>query len=74
MKDISCCFTGHRKIEEQDESTIKNNLTNQIKTLISFGVKIFYCGGALGFDTLAAICVLEQKDFYHVHQQESFSC
>jgi len=61
LKSISCCFSGHRQIRPQDEDTIKARLSSQIASLISHGITRFYCGGALGFDTLAAICVLEQK-------------
>lgn len=65
LKNISCCFTGHRQIEAEDEVTIKNKLLTHLQRLIELGVKCFYCGGALGFDTLAAICVLEKKKIYN---------
>lgn len=64
LRNISCCFTGHRKINAQDEENIKARLTEQIKRLIGFGVKRFICGGAIGFDMLAEICILEQKKLY----------
>lgn len=64
MRDISCCFTGHRHINPKEEYTLKEALKGQIERLIEHGVTHFYCGGALGFDTLAAICILELKQMY----------
>lgn len=61
MKEISCCFTGHRQIEPADEPTLKAALKEQAVSLIERDVTQFYCGGALGFDTLAAACILELK-------------
>ena len=57
----SCCFTGHRQIAPADEPTLKAALKEQAIRLIGHGVTHFYCGGALGFDTLAAACILELK-------------
>lgn len=59
LKNISCCFTGHRNILPADEPKLKSELTAQIEKMILHGVIYFYCGGAVGFDTLAAACILE---------------
>lgn len=64
--DISkaCCFTGHRSVSATTEE-IKKRVLCEIETLINDkGVVNFYAGGALGFDTLAAQCVLELKGKY----------
>lgn len=59
----SCCFTGHRVISGDDD--IRGRLVCEVETLVnSFGVRTFYAGGALGFDTLAAECVLGLKGRY----------
>jgi len=61
--DQSCCFTGHRIVERADD--IENRLFCEVETLInSKGVNTFWAGGALGFDTLAAECVLALKGKY----------
>lgn len=60
-KNRTCCFTGHRNIPEQDISKIKKNLEIEIEKLISKGVCFFGSGGAIGFDTLAALTVLKLK-------------
>ena len=64
MKNISCCFTGHRKIELCDREIISKILKEEIVNCINNGITRFYAGGALGFDTLAAEAVLEVKKDY----------
>lgn len=57
-KEKTLFFTGHREISKSDCKALK-------ETLISFidkGYKYFISGGALGFDTIAAECVLELKN------------
>ena len=61
IKEKSCCFTGHRKIRKNELSLVQLRLKEIITQLIQTNVTIFICGGALGFDTLAALEVLEQK-------------
>lgn len=59
-----CCFTGHRVLTETERS-IENRLAAALETLINAkGVDTFYAGGAVGFDTLAAMCVLRLKSKY----------
>lgn len=57
-KEFTCCFTGHRDLGTDFK---KESLKNAIENLIQRGVKIFIAGGALGFDTEAALEVLRQK-------------
>lgn len=60
----SCCFTGHRTAAATADE-VKKRLVCEIETLITTkGVTYFYAGGALGFDTLAADCVLVLKNKY----------
>ncbi len=60
----SCCFTGHR-VMPKDDVDIEKRLVCEVETLINgFGVTNFYAGGALGFDTLAAECVIRLKSKY----------
>lgn len=56
-----CCFTGHRNILPEDAARLRERLDHVISVLISKGVKTFRCGGAIGFDTLAALIILEKK-------------
>lgn len=57
----TCCFTGHRAIPAEQYEPLKERLTDTIKSLIAEGVLYYGAGGALGFDTLAAQCIIEQR-------------
>lgn len=59
-----CCFTGHRKIAYDSMAVIPQILDSVTEKLIANGVTDFRVGGALGFDTVAALKVLEKKDKY----------
>lgn len=60
----TCCFTGHRKIPQEQYDAIASRLQNEIVNLIEQGYCYFGAGGALGFDTMAARAVLELKKVY----------
>lgn len=57
----SCCFTGHRKIDQSKLHTLVERMYLEIGYLSEHGIENFYTGGALGFDTLAALAVLRCK-------------
>lgn len=59
-----CCFTGHRNLPTQEVGQIRLSLLETIESLVQKGVTEFRAGGALGFDTLAALSVLEVKERY----------
>ncbi len=58
-KRVSCSFTGHRNLLKSDKMRIFPSLKSTILYLVSQGVKEFHTGGALGFDTIAALAVLD---------------
>ena len=60
----TCMFTGHRKICSRDVKLLPAWLDEQIESLIEQGYTDFCAGGAMGFDTLAALKVLEKKEKY----------
>lgn len=64
MKKYTCCFTGHRKITPEQKKIVARRLYCILENLISEGVTQFMAGGALGFDTMAAQCVLSIKEKY----------
>ncbi|MBR2411421.1 MAG: DUF1273 family protein [Clostridia bacterium] len=67
MTESSCFFTGHRNIPVGELPALKEKLYNTVKKLISDGITDFYAGGAVGFDTLAAITVLKlRKEYSHI--------
>lgn len=57
----TCCFTGHRQISHGELETIKKQTEAKVSELINNGVDTFMAGGALGFDTVAALTVLKLK-------------
>ena len=60
----NCSFTGHRKIPAYEREALEKQLESVVRRLISKGVRNFYTGGALGFDTMAALCILKLKKEY----------
>lgn len=56
-----CCFTGHRNICGEHVSRLADVLGRTVDNLISAGVTVFRTGGAVGFDTVAALTVIEKK-------------
>ena len=61
----SACFTGHRNL---GSDLNRGRLVRCIEKAVSKGCDTFICGGALGFDMLAARTVLELKNI-HPHIQ-----
>ncbi len=60
-----CCFTGHRELSLRDSAEIENKLKAMLVHLIEDeGVTDFRAGGAIGFDTIAALTVLKLRESY----------
>lgn len=57
----ACCFTGHRILSAHEEARILAKLDSILLPLIEREVRVFWLGGALGFDTLAAEHLLKLK-------------
>lgn len=57
-----CCFTGHREINPNHIEPLSALLDRALSTLIKSGVVTYRTGGAIGFDTMAALKVLERKE------------
>ena len=56
----TACFTGHREMN-MPVGEIRRRLSALLDILISRGVLYYGCGGAWGFDFLAAEAVIEKK-------------
>lgn len=61
-QERTCCFTGHRMIDAELLPQLNHDLTQVLKRLWADGYRSFWCGGALGFDTLAARAVMCLRD------------
>lgn len=56
------CFTGHRVLSRGEREKLSRLLETMLRNLIvNYGAHTFIAGGALGFDTVAAECVLRLK-------------
>ncbi|MDR0914104.1 MAG: DUF1273 domain-containing protein [Oscillospiraceae bacterium] len=70
MTKSVCCFTGHRQLNKAEEDLIAARLTGTIREIIRLGINTFLTGGALGFDTICALAILNCKkefpDIKHV--------
>ena len=64
MKERTCCFTGHREIPSGSYQQICDKTEEVVESLIKEGYFYFGAGGALGFDTIAALTVLRLKESY----------
>lgn len=61
----TCFFTGHRVIASDKKEAVMENLWKSIeKMIIENDVCNFICGGAIGFDTLAAKAVIKMREKY----------
>jgi uncharacterized phage-like protein YoqJ len=55
------CFTGHRQIPDEQYPALHALLSDTIERAILNGATVFRAGGAIGFDTLAALTVLSLR-------------
>ncbi len=58
------CFTGHRDIPRPHAFALPRVLERELLTLIERGATVFRAGGAMGFDTVAALKVLELRESF----------
>ena len=60
----TCCFTGHRHIHPHHLTHLPRLLEAEIEQLRAQGVTVFRNGGAIGFDTIAALKVIAMRQRY----------
>jgi len=67
VRENTVCFTGHRTLPKATYEDMRSTLYSTVARLILSGHDSFICGGAVGFDTEAARCVLNMRDrFPHI--------
>lgn len=60
--EMACCFTGHRVVPTDRTEELRQRLRAGIAYLCdAMSITTYYAGGALGFDSLAAEAVIEQR-------------
>ena len=62
-----CCFSGHRVISPELVVQLPALLDSKLSSLIENGFSTFKAGGAIGFDMICALKVLEMKKRYPSH-------
>ena len=60
--DYICCFTGHRDIPDKHMIHLPVLLEKTIREQCQKGARIFRTGGAIGFDSIAALKVIHLKN------------
>ena len=74
-KEKTVFFTGHRIIAEEKKREMLSELYSAVCRFIISGYDHFICGGAMGFDTYAAECVLSFRDrFPHIKLVLALPC
>ncbi len=72
---MTVCFTGHRHIDNDVYLPLQAALMEQIEKLIAEGATVFRTGGAMGFDTMAGLCVLSlRKKYPHIRLELYLPC
>ncbi len=61
MRDMTCCFTGHRNIPQEQIPILEKRLETLIRALAEENIVFYGAGGALGFDQLSAHVVLKLR-------------
>lgn len=64
LRSKICCLTGHRTLPPDEAAQIADRLDAALRQRIDQGYRDFGIGGARGFDTLAAQCILRLQAFY----------
>ena len=59
-----CAFTGHRNIPGSHIPRLAGLLDRAIEYAYGRGCRNFYCGGALGFDTMAERAIIKKRMKY----------
>lgn len=73
--DKIVCFTGHRHIPDGECPRLYEILRAVTEEQIHRGATVFRTGGALGFDTQAALCVLAlRRQYPHIRLELILPC
>ena len=64
MEAKICTFTGHRTIRSRHMSSLSERVDALLEELIAKGYTEFRAGGAIGFDTVVALKVLDKREKY----------
>lgn len=60
-KSCTVCFSGHRAIQESEFFLLQKKIQKAVHCAYHNGYRVYICGGARGFDTLAALEVIRLR-------------
>ena len=69
-----CCFSGHRDLSPSEKKFAVAELRRTVRALASEGYTVFRSGGALGFDTIAALVVLDLREELGIELEVYIPC
>jgi len=64
-RQTAACFSGHRTIPARDTPALRYRISAALQQAFTDGYKVFICGGARGFDTIAAQEVIRFRMRHH---------
>ena len=64
IREQTVCFTGHRAVPEEIVREIRKKTGSAVARAYENGYRTFLCGGARGFDTIAAQEVLQLRQSF----------
>lgn len=62
LKSRSCCFSGHRRLPEDQKAAIMASTEEKVRELIGGGINRFLMGGAVGYDMEVAKLLFHIKN------------
>ena len=75
MRKAKCCFTGHRIMSAEEKRRVFKRIMELVTDLEKYGVYEYYTGGAIGFDYVAAMAVIEvRKKMPHICLELCIPC
>ena len=66
-REKTCCFTGHRNLTDEEKISASRRVTIAVEALVKARVTNFITGGALGFDTVACVTLINLKRQKYPH-------
>ena len=65
-RGVCCLFTGHRALPDRSDkkgalSALQRKTEDAVRAAYAEGFRVFFAGGARGFDTLASLAVVNLK-------------
>lgn len=74
-RESTLCFSGHRAVRREEREALYERVLRSVDIFVRRGYDTFICGGAVGFDTMAAEAVAEKKRMHpHIRLVLALPC